>query len=43
MNSYSRNFFCRNCLREISPDRLRRVLKILENVSEAQVMVSESH
>lgn len=32
--------FFRHCLQEISPERLQRVLNILENVSEAQMMVN---
>jgi len=32
--------FVRECLREISPEQLERVLNIPENISEAQMRVS---
>jgi hypothetical protein len=35
-------YFVRDCLQEITPNKLQRVLKILENVSEAQMMVSKT-
>ena len=35
-------FSSRACLREISPDRLRRILRMLDDVSEAQQTVGKS-
>lgn len=35
-------FSSRECLREISPNRLRRILRMLDNVSEAQQTVGKS-
>ena len=38
--TFARIVFFRNCLRDISPQRLQRILKILDYVNETQMMVS---
>jgi hypothetical protein len=35
------HFIFRECLREISPDQLERVLHLLDNISEAEMKVSD--
>jgi len=37
---YEKQIHFRDCLSEISPEKLQRVLNILENVSQAQMTVS---